>query len=50
MSWYRGLDRLEAIWEAKRMAILLSVGVMIAIFLAVSVIAGIARHYEELKR
>lgn len=50
MSWYSFWDWLEAIWEAKRLNILLSVGVIIAVFMAVSIISGIARHREEVKR
>lgn len=50
MSWYSFWDWLEAIWEVYRVNILLSVGVIIAVFMAVSIIAGIARHKEEVKR
>lgn len=50
MSWYIILDKIDAIWEVDRVSILLSVGVVIAVFLAISIIAGISRHFEEIKR
>lgn len=50
MSWYSVLDWLDLTWEAHRMRVLLSVGAVIAMFMVISAIAGVIRHYEELKR
>lgn len=50
MTWYSIVDWLELIWEGYRMSILLLVGAIIAVFMTISIIAGIARYYEELKR
>lgn len=50
MNWYIALDWLDIAWEARWMRILLATGVIIAIFMAVSIIAGIARYKKELGR